>query len=189
MGTPATPAQVLAAVAQFEALKSHYERFMQGLERAEPTAVRETFERLLAALEAAPPRNTAAAFRLQTLRGRVQSYRALWDRQVREREQGSPTLHRSRADVPTAQAPTAGVDRAPAHWAALHQAFVAQLPANAQVVPYDAFCRMVQAHVAKVQAQTGWQAVQLRIDVQAGKPVLRASAGPRPNAADDASEQ
>lgn len=189
MATPATLAQVLAAMAQFEALKGHYERFMQGLERAEPAAAREAFERLLAGLEAAPPRNTAAAFRLQTLRGRVQSYRALWDRQVREREEGNPTLVRRLGAVRDAAASPAAAEPPPSHWAALHRTFISHLPPTAPDVPYDVFCRMVRAHVQKVQAQTGWQAVQLRVDVQAGKPVLRASAQAAPSASDDASAQ
>ncbi|MDW8246985.1 MAG: MXAN_5187 C-terminal domain-containing protein [Sandaracinaceae bacterium] len=70
-------------------LKSLYEQWFQGLERAEPQIPRKEFERLLEELRKNQPRNTALRFRCQQLIARYITYSNYWSRVTRQIEEGT----------------------------------------------------------------------------------------------------
>ncbi len=82
-------------------LKSLYEQWFQGFERAEPLIARKELDRALDALRRDQPRNTALRFRFQQLVARYGTYGIHWSRTARRIEEGTlpRDLARARARV------------------------------------------------------------------------------------------
>lgn len=75
-----------------EALKARFEMYFLGIERREPAREREEMKRRVARLKGEFTRNTGLRFRIETLHARFLSYERMWNRSVREREEGTYRL-------------------------------------------------------------------------------------------------
>jgi len=172
---PPAPDVVTALSQRFEALRAAYERFISGLDRAEPTQERKQFMVELRRVLSRPPNNTGQNFRLQALKARLLTYEAMWDRAVAALEASSRPRFGASAPRP---APSRGAEPQPAGdaLAQLHQQFVQAAKGAGQASPmgYEAFAAMVARQTASIQERTGWQQVGLRVTVQNGKPTLEA---------------
>lgn len=69
-------------------LKTTYEQFFIGVERKEPTRLREQVTNLVRKYTGMPIQNTGHKFRYNTLVSRYNSYVAYWNRTLREIEEG-----------------------------------------------------------------------------------------------------
>ncbi|ACG71258.1 conserved hypothetical protein [Anaeromyxobacter sp. K] len=74
---------------ELEALKARYEQYFLGTERREPAHWRDEVRKKVLRLKGAFTRNTGLRFRIQSLHARYLSYERLWQRSVREREEGT----------------------------------------------------------------------------------------------------
>jgi hypothetical protein len=180
MSPPSPPPDATTALSQrFEALRAAYDRFIGGLDRAEPTQERKQFLLELRRALGRPSSNTGQTFRLQALKARVLTYEAMWDRAVAAKE----ASHRPRLGGVTTKPPKEAA-APPAPKAApdgssltqLHQQFVQAAQAAGQSTPmgYDAFAAMVGREMERIRQRTGWQQVGLQVTVQNGKPALKA---------------
>ena len=87
---------------RLEELRRAFDRFFQGLDRVVPQADRAAFTRDLARHRAGRNMTSAERFRLQQLQQRLTSYARLWDRTLRQIENGT---FRRRTARPKAAAP------------------------------------------------------------------------------------
>src|SRR5262245_59029140 len=70
-------------------LRSLYDQWFHGLERAEPQTQKNDIDRLLAELKRQVPRNTALRFRLNQLVQRYTTYNTYWQRISRQILEGT----------------------------------------------------------------------------------------------------
>src|SRR5262245_30400515 len=70
-------------------LRTLYDQWFHGLERAEPQVQRAEVDRLIMDLRRAQPRNTALRFRFNQLVQRYTSYNTYWQRITRQIEEGT----------------------------------------------------------------------------------------------------
>lgn len=191
MKEPQAPGDVTVALAaRVEALRIAYERFMMGLDRIEPAALRQQVVKELRRVLARPPNNTAQNFRLQAIKARLFTYEALWDRHLAARENSqAPRGQNSPAPAAAVQAPsmrtdgpTAAALTQPAQPSPLQQLYRAYVAAHAntpQATPptWAAFETMVAQQTKSIKERTGWQEVGLRVITSQGRPALQAFNG------------
>ncbi|MFY3743734.1 MXAN_5187 C-terminal domain-containing protein [Anaeromyxobacter sp. Red801] len=104
---------------ELEALKARYEQYFLGTERREPARWRDEVRKKVLRLKGAFTRNTGLRFRIQSLHARYLSYERLWQRSVREREEGTYRrdllkARRHARDPEAAPAPGSGPAATPA---------------------------------------------------------------------------
>lgn len=104
---------------ELEALKARYEQYFLGTERREPARWRDEVRKKVLRLKGVFTRNTGLRFRIQSLHARYLSYERLWQRSVREREEGTYRrdllkARRHAREAEGAPAPGAGAPPAPA---------------------------------------------------------------------------
>src|SRR6185436_12690664 len=73
-------------------LKSAYDQYFLGMERFEPTRLRDEVANLVKKYSGVTIQNTSLKFRYNSLTARYNSFQALWTRTLREIEDG--TYHR-----------------------------------------------------------------------------------------------
>jgi hypothetical protein len=111
-----------------EVLKVRYEQWLMGVERRAPQREREELKREIARVKNAFTRNTGLRFRIQSLHARFISYERLWQRSVRQKEEGTYRRDVERARR-AAQAAASPAREAPAPAARPTAAPVAAAPA------------------------------------------------------------
>ncbi|HXI13567.1 MAG TPA: MXAN_5187 C-terminal domain-containing protein [Thermoanaerobaculia bacterium] len=77
-------------------LKNKYDQFFAGIRRLPPTEDRRRLDAMVHELSKTKIRDNGRRFRLATMIGRLNMYRELWSRRMREREEG-PIEFRKRA--------------------------------------------------------------------------------------------
>ncbi len=97
---------------ELEELRVRYEMYFLGNERREPNRWRDDLKKKVLRLKAAFTRNTGLRFRIRSLHARFLSYERLWQRTMREKEEGTyrRDLFKARlrgGDAPPAEAPKA----------------------------------------------------------------------------------
>ncbi len=170
-----------AAVARLERelrdLILEWERFFSRDRRLPPQKERTDLSRRIRRLFEHGVHGSAAQFRLEQLQHRFNTYNQLWERQLREREEGrrSGVWRRPGARRPDAPAPAAvqgGGSRA-----ALYDRYVAEMRRLGREVTVDreAFERRVRRQRKQVEQQLG-RPVELDVVVSDGKVRLAARA-------------
>ena len=74
---------------RLERLKTRYEMYFQGLERAEPSELRRRLERSIERLRKIQPHSTQLRFKFNTLLQRYLTLEAYWRRVIRQIEAGT----------------------------------------------------------------------------------------------------
>jgi hypothetical protein len=72
-----------------DALRIHFEQYFLGLVRKPPTQERAAIRAAILQLKSSFVRNTAVKFRVNALHNRFLSYERMWDRTIREMEEGT----------------------------------------------------------------------------------------------------
>jgi len=80
--------QLVMVERALQQLTKEWERFFAGVRSTPPTAERERLTRRLRMLSQEGTGGPAVQFRLEQLQGRFQSYSQMWERMLREREEG-----------------------------------------------------------------------------------------------------
>jgi len=81
--------EVDSVEAALHALRGQYEQYFLGLEKRPPAKAHEQFKKRLAALRTVPSRNSALAFRIQSLQASSATYERLWTKTMQEMEDGT----------------------------------------------------------------------------------------------------
>ena len=98
------PDEIDAFEESLRVLKNKYDQFFAGIRRLPPTEDRRRIDAVVHELSKAKIRDNGRRFRLNTLIGRLNMYRELWSRRMREREEG-PIEFRKRAAAMAAPPP------------------------------------------------------------------------------------
>jgi hypothetical protein len=187
-----------------EALKARYEMYFLGIEKREPTRERHDMKRRVEKLKEAFTKNTGLKFRLQTLHARFLSYERLWQRSVREKEEGTyrRDLFKARLRAKEEPTPPAGSAMPEATRPAATQAARPAAPAPASFsgtsepqlralfaayvdakkrckedvskLSYETLARSVQKQVPELMTRFKARSVEFRVEVKDGKAVLKA---------------
>ena len=91
---------------ELEELKVKYEMYFLGTERREPHRWRDDLKKKIQRLRSAFTRNTGLRFRIQSLHARYISYERLWQRSVREKEEGTYRRDLFKARLRSQEAPS-----------------------------------------------------------------------------------
>lgn len=91
-------AAIEALETRLERLRSLYDQYFLGIEKAEPSVVRKDVDRRFWDIRKIQIRNTARRFRLQTLVQRYNTLQQYWSRTLREIEAGRYRPHLQRAE-------------------------------------------------------------------------------------------
>lgn len=184
---PARPSatQQLDLVADgIEKFKIEFERFLAGATVIPPDDHRLRLVRELRELRTANLRTSAEQFRLASLEARFNSYSELFNRRLRDREEGRGTrLPRPAAAPERHLDATSGVvltDRLEtAAVEALYQTLTRRVsesasPTAAPAMELDTFRGYLSAQIESIRLKTGCEAVQFRIATEDGKLKLKA---------------
>ncbi len=97
---------------QLRDLRIQYERYFAGLEKMEPTKLREQVARTIRHYSGVTLTNTAQSFRLNALTATFNAYNAYWSRVVRQIEEGTYARDRFRLKLRERQAGADGASGA-----------------------------------------------------------------------------
>ena len=184
---PARPsaAQQLDLVADgIEKFKIEFERFLAGATVVPPDEHKAKLARELRELRTANLRTSADQFRLASLEARFNSYSELFNRRLRDREEGrGPRPLRAAAAAPERRLDAlAGVvvtDRLEAEAVdALYETLTRRAAgapaAGAPTMGIDTFRGYLSQQIESIRLKTGCEAVQFRIAAEDGKLKLKA---------------
>ncbi len=156
-------------------LKREYDLFFQGTRRSEPLEERKILEWMVRRLGHRKIPNTSDQFRFSSLQGKFYSYLNLWNRMVREMEEGRLVRDTMGNLVRTKSQPREPV--APDH---LDQV-IEQLKSARQEcgIPtgekdVDALREMLRSHAAQIADRSGANRIEFRVTIEGGKPKVKA---------------
>lgn len=114
-------------------LRNAYEQYFMGLERRAPALRHDALKRRLAKLRNAPLRNTVLKFRIGTLEQKLKTYERMWERTLKEIENGTyrrdlAKIRRKREAARATEAQTSAAEPSP-------QEAVTQVPHAAPLPP------------------------------------------------------
>jgi hypothetical protein len=177
--------------AEIRRLEAEYNMFFAGRLPRLPWETRARVEKLVKRYDRMPLSNTAQRFRFDTVQARFAKFCELWERNLKNKEEGRARRgHRPPVDAPAAAVPSTGSrDEAPrvVHVAAIRdpardgdqmkalyqELSRARQEAGAKPLPFKQFAAVVKAQVNKLG---GDKAVKFRVSVEDGKVMLAARA-------------
>ncbi len=194
-------------IAQLETLlrqlEKEYDRFFCGLERREPTATENAVLAIVRAYAGRPVNNPTLGFKYTSLVARYNSFRTVWTRKLREREEG-----RSGGGVVRQAAPARPEPRRPGHTAANPGEYLTSDPLHeprhleqffetyrrlreesgepTAKLQVESFQKALAEKVEKIKREQGCEAVLIRVTREQGrtrlvaKPFRRQSRPPDP---------
>lgn len=176
--------------AEIEALRTLYEKYFLGVERAPPVRQRERLDRKLRGFEGISLRTTVLRFRMGGLRARYITYAHYWTRILDQMERGVSRrdLQRQARDQPrvVGAAPVSSPSLAETPTVALvdpdnaRDVFDRLVAAKQQVgestdgMTFPAFLRKLSREAPKIAEQHGGRALRFDVEVTGGKVRVRA---------------
>lgn len=161
-----------------DAFRVEFEKFFAGGRHTPPEELREKIRAALRRLRADPMSQLADTFRIAQLEARFNSFSELYNRRIREREEGRPA-HRPPAPAPVSSEPDpargvviAGAV-ADAQARALYEG-LARDPKSAPGYDFDSFRRYLERQAETIRAKTGCAGVRFRLALEGGRVKLKA---------------
>lgn len=159
-----------------DAFRVEFEKFFAGARATPPEELRETIRAALRRLRADPMTQLVDNFRIAQIEARFNSFSELYNRRLREREEGRPAVR----PVPASAAepdPARGVvvDGAVADAAAraLYEG-LARDPGSAPGFDFDSFRRYLERQAQAIRSKTGCAGVRFRLATEGGRIKLKA---------------
>lgn len=183
-------------IAQLEALlkklEKEYDQFFAGQLRREPAATENTALALIRAYGTRPIQNATLAFKFNSLVARYNSFRTVWTRRLREKEEGrGPGAHLR----PAAAAPAGGPEvaeylsmdprhesRRLQHLFDTYRHLREECGEPTERLKVESFQRVLAEKVDKIKQSQGCEAVLIRVVKEAGKTRIVAKPFRRPPA-------
>jgi hypothetical protein len=164
-------------------LRIDYERFFNGNLPLPPEELRNRVQTQIRTLRNATQATAVDTFRLSDLEARFNSYSELFNRRLRDQEEGRQRHARAGQTAVRRHDPEAGIvfgDRVdPEAAQALYQGLAAS-PGDAPRFDLDAFQTYLARQVASIREKTGCAEVQFRLATEEGKVKLKARPVPSP---------
>jgi hypothetical protein len=161
--------------ADLAALKHQYDVFFQGKRRGEPTKERKDLENRILVLSRRAITNNAEQLRFNNLKGRYWAFAHLWDRTVRDLEEGRTRRDSTGAVTQRQATPEPAVD--PEHvdqvaerlLAARRECGLGGDPEELREVRDTLYAR-----AKEISESAGGKKVEFRVSVEEGKPKVKA---------------
>lgn len=179
-------------------LKAHYDLFFAGIRPLPPTEDHKRFERTIREMSKGRMRDNAARFRFNNVVNKYTLYHEMWNRQMREREEGpldyrrreaamrlagKTVRHKAAAEMPPAPVTTESVNSYvrvtssgdDAEILALHARIsAARKSVGASELSLAQVSAMIDRQLDTIRSRYGAEAVDIRVEVVDGKVKLKA---------------
>lgn len=164
-----------------------YEKYFLGIDRRPPDAQRRQVSEKMRVLKTTAVKNTALKFRIQTLFAKLISFERMWDRTLREIEEG--TYKRDVYKARLREARRGGGDQRPGQAAAaspqlseqmIRKLYDTYLVARQRTgestvgLTYDAIASRIRAQVPELMARHKARNIEFKVVIKGGKAVLKA---------------
>ena len=149
---------------EIDAFRVEFEKFFAGARQTPPEELRERIRGALRRLRADPTTQLADNFRIGQLEARFNSFSEMFNRRVREREEGRGP---SRPAVPPPPAEPDAAARA------LYEGLTRD-PRSAERFDYQSFRRYLERQAEAIRARTGCSGVRFRLASEGGRIKLKA---------------
>jgi hypothetical protein len=161
-----------------------YEKYFLGIDRRPPDAQRRQVSEKMRLLKTTTVKNTALKFRIQTLFAKLISFERMWDRTLREMEEGTykrdvfkaklREARRSEGSAPAAAPPPQLSDQM------LRKLYDTYLVARQRTgesttgLSYEAIASRIRAQVPQLMSQHKARSIEFKVVIKGGKAVLKA---------------
>jgi len=165
-----------------------YEKYFLGIDRRPPDAQRRQVSEKMRLLKTTQVKNTALKFRIQTLFAKLISFERMWDRTLREMEEGTYKRDVFKAKLRDARR---GAGQKPAESPAgpsspqlsdqmirkLYDTYVVARQRTGEStsgLTYDAIASRIRAQVPELMARHKARNIEFKVVIKGGKAVLKA---------------
>jgi hypothetical protein len=170
------PLQIDRVSEEIDAFRVEFEKFFAGARQTPPEELRERIRGLLRRLRADPTTQLADNFRIAQLEARFNSFSEMFNRRVREREEGrmsSRPAMRPPAEPDAARGVVVDGPVPDAAARALYEGLTRD-PRSAERLDYQSFCRYLERQAEAIRARTGCSGVRFRLASEGGRIKLKA---------------
>ncbi len=173
-----------------QALKTAYDMYFQGFEKRPPDKLREDTERMVRHFATIQVPNTGLRYRANSLVQRMTSYRQMWDRILRQIEEGTYKRDIYRANLKQKYASTPAGQRdeiiedaevfedSSQKWGGVFEQYVKARQSTqegAKGITYDKLHSLLEKQAEQIKQKYGAKDVQFRVVVENGKTRLKAT--------------
>ena len=161
-----------------------YEKYFLGIDRRPPDAQRRQVSEKMRLLKTTQVKNTALKFRIQTMFAKLLSFERMWDRTLREMEDGTykrdvfkAKLRAARADHKPEQPAARSTQLSDQMLRKLYDTYVVARQRTGESVSgitYDSLATRLRAQVPQLMAQHKARNIEFKVVIKGGKAVLKA---------------
>jgi hypothetical protein len=166
-----------------------YEKYFLGIDRRPPDEERQRVSRNARELRESQVKNTALKFKIGTLFAKLLSFERMWDRTLREIEEGTykrdvfkAKLRMRNADAPRPAKPAAAHDGAPPQipeekLRRLYDTFLVARRRCGEAtdgISYDSVASRIRAQVPQLMEKHKARNIEFKVVIKGGKAVLKA---------------
>src|SRR6267154_2110029 len=160
-----------------------YEKYFLGIDRRPPDAQRRQVSEKMRLLKTTMVKNTALKFRIQTMFAKLISFERMWDRTLREIEEGTykrdvfkAKLRDRKGDQKPAQAAPSSPQLSDQMIRKLYDTYVIARQRTGEStsgLTYDAIARRIRAQVPELMARHKARNIEFKVVKKGGKAVLK----------------
>jgi hypothetical protein len=161
-----------------------YEKFFLGIDRRPPDAQRRQVSEKMRLLKTTQVKNTALKFRIQTMFAKLLSFERMWDRTLREMEDGTykrdvfkAKLRAGRPDHKPEQPAAQSTQLSDQMLRKLYDTYMVARQRTGESVSgltYDSLATRLRAQVPQLMAQHKARNIEFKVVIKGGKAVLKA---------------
>ena len=162
-----------------------YEKYFLGIDRRPPEAQRRQVSEKMRLLKTTTVKNTALKFRIQTLFAKLISFERMWDRTLREIEEGTykrdvykaKLRNARRGDQKPAQAAASSPQLSDQMIRKLYDTYLVARQRTGEStagLTYEAIASRIRAQVPELMARHKARNIEFKVVIKGGKAVLKA---------------
>ena len=161
-----------------------YEKYFIGIDRKPPDQERKQISTKARELRNASIRNTALKFKINTLFAKLLSFERMWDRTLREMEEGTyrrdvfkAKLHNKKKEGKPAPAPTPAVHLSDEKLRKLYDTYLVARQRTGEPVAgltFDSVATRIRAQVPELLERHKAKNIEFKVVIKGGKAVLKA---------------
>jgi hypothetical protein len=161
-----------------------YEKYFLGIDRRPPDKERKRISERMRILKNTLVKNTALKFRLHTLFAKLISFERMWDRTLREMEEGTyrrdvfkAKLHSKKKEGKAAPAPAPAMHLSDEKLRKLYDTYLVARQRTGEPVAgltFDSVATRIRAQVPELLARHKAKNIEFKVVIKGGKAVLKA---------------
>jgi hypothetical protein len=162
-----------------------YEKYFLGIDRKPPEQERKRISDKAREMRATTIRNTALKFKINTLFAKLISFERMWDRTLREIEDGTykrdvfkaKLRSQDRDDAPTRRSAPAGPTISDANLRRLYDTYVVarqRCGESTEGLSFDSMASRIRSQVPELMRQHKAKNIEFKVVIKGGKAILKA---------------